>query len=137
MGKWAQYDFSDGPVIDGKKTTLFHFYLPYSKVRIVKPIPDQSLPNVIMALDYCFRYIGGVPAYVLTDNAKTAAVKHIAGVAVINPKMVSFASAYGFSIQTCVVYDPASKGSSRGSCEGGERGYLPKRYQLGSKLQSC
>ena len=110
IGKWAQYDFSDGPVIDGKKTTLFHFYLPFSKVRIVKWIADQSLPNVFIALDYCFRYIGGIPAYLLTDNAKTAAVKHIAGVAVINSKMVSFASAYGFSIQTCVVYDPASKG---------------------------
>ncbi len=110
MGKWAQYDFSDGPVIEGEKTTLFHFYLPFSKVRIVKWIPDQSLPNVIMALDYCFRYIGGIPAYVLTDNAKTAAVNHIAGVAVINSKMVTFASAYGFSMQTCVVYDPASKG---------------------------
>ena len=110
MGKWAQYDFSDGPVIEGKKSTLFHFYLPFSKVRIVRWMPDQSLPNVFMALDYCFRYIGGIPAYVLTDNAKTAAVSHIAGVAVINSKMVSFASAYGFSIQTCVVYDPASKG---------------------------
>ena len=127
MGKWAQYDFSDGPVIEGKKTTLFHFYLPFSKVRIVKWIPDQSLPNVIMALDYCFRYIGGVTAYVLTDNAKTAAVKHIAGVAVINSKMVAFASAYGFSMQTCVVYDPASKSlaSYCTSWDGCDRRYTP------------
>lgn len=51
-----------------------------------------------------------LPTYRPTDNAKTAAVNHIAGVAAINPKMVSFASAYGFSIHTCVVYDPASKG---------------------------
>ena len=130
IGKWAQYDFSDGPVIDGKKTTLFHFYLPFSKVRIVKPIPDQSLPNVIMALDYCFRYIGGVPAYVLTDNAKTAAVKHIAGVAVINPKMVSFASAYGFSIQTCVVYDPASKGGVEAAVRVAKEDICPKDTNL-------
>ncbi|WP_201733091.1 DDE-type integrase/transposase/recombinase [Acidithrix sp. C25] len=122
--------FLHGPVIDGKKTTLFHFYLPFSKVRIVKWIPDQSLPNVIMALDYCFRYIGGIPAYVLTDNAKTAAVKHIAGVAVINPKMVSFASAYGFSIQTCVVYDPASKGGVEAAVRVAKEDICPKDTNL-------
>lgn len=52
----------------GGKSTLFHFYLPFSKVRVVKWIPDQSLSNVFMALDYCFRYIGGVPTYVPTDR---------------------------------------------------------------------
>jgi len=130
MGKWAQYDFSDGPVIEGKKTTLFHFYLPFSKIRIVRWIPDQSLPNVFMALDYCFRYIGGIPTYVLTDNAKTAAVKHIAGVAVINPKMVSFACAYGFSIQTCVVYDPASKGGVEAAVRVAKENLCPKDTNL-------
>ena len=109
-GKWAQYDFSDGPVIDGEKTTLFHYYLPYSKYRIVLYIPDQSLPNVIGALHTCFAMTGGVPHYVLTDNAKTAASAHIANVAVLNAKMVKFASAYGFALQTCIPYDPASKG---------------------------
>jgi hypothetical protein len=73
-GKWAQYDFSDGPKIGGIKTTLFHYYLPYSKYRIVLYIPDQSLPNVIAALDTCFTITGGVPRYLLTDNAKTASV---------------------------------------------------------------
>ena len=136
MGKWAQYDFSDGPVIEGKKTTLFHFYLPFSKVRIVKWIPDQSLPNVIMALDYCFRYIGGIPAYLLTDNAKTAAVKHIAGVAVINSKMVSFASAYGFSMQTCVVYDPASKGGVEAAVRVAKEDLCPRDTNLISNYAS-
>jgi len=58
---WAQYDFSDGPVVDGVKTTLFHYYLPYSKYRIVLYIPDQSLPNVIGALHTCFEMTGGIP----------------------------------------------------------------------------
>ena len=109
-GKWAQYDFSDGPVIDGVVTTLFHYYLPYSKYRIVLHIPDQSLPNVIGALHTCFVMTGGVPRYVLTDNAKTAATAHVAGVAVLNAKMVKFALAYGFTLHTCIPYDPASKG---------------------------
>ncbi len=109
-GKWAQYDFSDGPEINGKKTTLFHYYLPYSKYRIVLHIPDQSLPCVIAALHTCFQLAGGVPRYVLTDNAKTAALHHVATVAVLNAAMVKFAAAYGFTLRTCVPYDPASKG---------------------------
>ena len=136
MGKWAQYDFSDGPVIEGKKSTLFHFYLPFSKVRIVRWIPDQSLPNVFMALDYCFRHIGGIPAYLLTDNAKTAAVNHIAGVAVINSKMVSFASAYGFSIQTCVVYDPASKGGVEAAVRVAKEDLCPRDTNFRDNYQS-
>ena len=109
-GKWAQYDFSDGSVVNGTKTTLFHFYLPYSRHRLVQRIPDQSLPNVIAALHDCFVMVGGVPRCVLTDNAKTAATTHVAGIGVLNAKMVKFASAYGFSLFTCVPYDPASKG---------------------------
>ena len=136
IGKWAQYDFSDGPVIEGKKATLFHFYLPFSKVRIVRWIPDQSLPNVFMALDYCFRYAGGIPAYVLTDNAKTAAVNHIAGVAVINSKMVSFASAYGFSIQTCVVYDPASKGGVEAAVRVAKEDLCPRDTNFRANYQT-
>jgi len=82
-GKWAQYDFSDGPVVGGVKTTLFHFYLPYSRHRLVQRIPDQSLPNVIAALHTCSVMVGGVPRYVLTDNAKTAATTHVAGIGVL------------------------------------------------------
>ena len=46
----------------------------------------------------------------LTDNAKTAATAHIANVAVINVAMVKFSAAYGFTLRTCIPYDPASKG---------------------------
>jgi transposase len=109
-GKWAQCDFSDGPIVGGIKTTLFHYYLPYSRYRIVLHIRNQSHPNVIGALHTCFVMVGGVPRYVLTDNAKTAATTHVAGVAVLNTKMVKFAAAYGFSLWTCVPYDPDSKG---------------------------
>ncbi len=108
--KWAQYDFSDGPAVNGTKTTLFHYYLPFSRFRMTQRIEDQSLPNVFMALDACFRETGGCPSHLLTDNAKTATQRHIARVAVINQAMAKFASHYGFSLKTCVPYDPASKG---------------------------
>lgn len=108
--KWAQYDFSDGPLVNGEKTTLFHYYLPYSKFKVTLVLVDQSLPNVFSALDTCFRITGGVPSFILTDNAKTATSRHVAGVALINQQMVRFANHYGFSLRTCVPYDPAIKG---------------------------
>jgi hypothetical protein len=129
-GKWAQYDFSDGPVINGVKTTLFHYYLPYSKYRIVRYIPDQSLPNVMAALDTCFRMTGGIPQYVLTDNPKTASVDHICGVSVLNAQMVKFAAAYGFTLTTCIPYDPASKGGVERSVRVAKEHLCPTKTNL-------
>ncbi|MFI0088244.1 hypothetical protein [Streptomyces bobili] len=40
-------------------------------------------------LDTTLRRIGGAPTYVRTDNAKTAAVEHIAGIPVRHPQMVA------------------------------------------------
>jgi len=34
-GLWLQYDFGDGPVIDGRKTVLFCAWLAWSRFRIV------------------------------------------------------------------------------------------------------
>ena len=34
-GQWLQYDFGDGPVIDGAKTTLFCAWLAWSRFRVV------------------------------------------------------------------------------------------------------
>ena len=135
-GKWAQYDFSDGPVIDGKKTTLFHYYLPHSKYRVVLHIPDQSLPNVIGALHTCFALTGGVPQYVLTDNAKTAATSHVANVAVLNATMVKFACSYGFALKTCVPYDPASKGGVERAVRVAKEHLCPKDTNLVENYQS-
>lgn len=134
--KWAQYDFSDGPVINGKKTTLFHYYLPYSKYRVVLYLEDQSLPNVMAALHTCFAMTGGVPSYVLTDNAKTAATAHIANVAVLNANMVKFASAYGFTLKTCVPYDPASKGGVERAVRVAKEHLCPKNTNLVENYKS-
>lgn len=134
--KWAQYDFSDGPVIGGRKTTLFHYYLPYSKFKVTLQIPDQSLPNVLSALDTCFRVTGGVPSFILTDNAKTATQRHIAGVALINAQMARFGSHYGFSLRTCVPYDPASKGGVERSVRLAKEHLCPKESNLISEYDT-
>ena len=92
---WLQYDFGDGPVIDGTKSTLFCAWLAWSRFRVVLPIRDKSAPSVFAALDVTLRRLGGAPTYVLTDNEKTVTVEHVAGMAVRNPATVGFARHYG------------------------------------------
>jgi transposase len=60
----------------------------------------------------CFRLLGGAPTYLLTDNEKTVTDRHIALVAVRNPKILSAAVFDGVSVRTCMPFDPESKGGS-------------------------
>ena len=69
-GAWLQYDFGDGPRIDGVKTVLFCAWLAWSRFRVVIPLRDKTLPSVFAALDTTFRLLGGVPTYTLTDKRR-------------------------------------------------------------------
>jgi transposase len=69
-GMWLQYDYGDGPLVDGVKTVLFVAWVAWSRFRVVLPLRDKTLPSVFAALDVTFRRLGGVPTYVLTDNEK-------------------------------------------------------------------
>jgi transposase len=109
-GMWVQYDFGDGPVIAGVKTTLFCAWLAWSRFRVVLAIRDKTMPTVFAALDVMLRRLGGAPTYVLTDNEKTVTVEHVAGIAVRNPQMVALARHYAVTVHTCEPADPASKG---------------------------
>ncbi|MCL4292298.1 MAG: IS21 family transposase [Acidimicrobiia bacterium] len=111
-GLWCQWDYGDGPVVAGVASVLFCAWLAWSRHRVVLALRDKTLPSVVSGLDQTFRRWGGVPTYALTDNEKTVTEKHVARVAVRNPKMVSAAVYYGVSIATCVPYDPESKGGA-------------------------
>jgi hypothetical protein len=62
-GHWLQYDFGDGPIIDGKKTVLFVAWLAWAGFRIVIALRDRTAPSLFEALDRSFRVIGGAPTY--------------------------------------------------------------------------
>ncbi len=109
---WLQWDYGEGPRIDGVRTHLFCAWLAWSRFRVILPLWDKKLPSVIGALDRCFRIIDGIPTYLLTDNEKTVTDTHIARVAVRNPQIVAAAHYYGVTITTCVPFDPESKGGS-------------------------
>ncbi len=129
-GMWLQYDFGDGPLIGGIKTTLFVAWLAWSRFRVVLAIRDKTAPSVMAALDVTLRRIGGAPTYVLTDNEKTVTVEHVAGVPVRNPGMVVFARHYGVTLHTCVPADPASKGGSESSVKIAKADLVPKDTNL-------
>jgi transposase len=129
-GMWLQYDFGDGPVIDGVKTVLFCAWLAWSRFRVVLPIRDKTLPSVFAALDVTLRRLGGVPTYVLTDNEKTVTVEHVAGIAVRNPQTVAFARHYGLSVLTCEPADPASKGGSENTVKLAKADLVPTEANL-------
>ena len=129
-GMWLQYDYGDGPVVDGVKTVLFVAWLAWSRFRVVIALRDKTMPSVFAALDQTFRRLGGVPTYVLTDNEKTVTVEHIAGIPVRNAQLVRFAEHYSVVVHTCVPADPASKGGTESSVKISKADLVPKDTNL-------
>lgn len=129
-GMWLQYDYGDGPLVDGVKTVLFVAWVAWSRFRVVLALRDKTLPSVFAALDVTFRRIGGVPTYVLTDNEKTVTVEHVAGIPVRNPHLVEWARHYNVTVHTCVPADPASKGGTESSVKLAKADLVPTDANL-------
>ena len=135
-GLWLQYDFGEGPRIDGVPTVLFCAWLAWSRMRVVIPLLDRTMPSVVAALDRTFRLLGGAPTYVLTDNEKTVTDHHIAGIPVRNESMVAVANYYGVTICTCVPYDPESKGGSESTVRIAKADLVPTEANLRDEYRS-
>ncbi|MBL0707013.1 IS21 family transposase [Sinomonas sp. JC656] len=135
-GMWLQYDFGDGPAIDGIKTILFVAWLAFSRFRIVIPLRDRTAPSVYAALDRCFRILGGAPTYVLTDNEKTVTTAHVAGVPVRNRQTLDFARHYGVTVLTCQPADPATKGGVEASVKLAKADIVPTETNLRGEYAS-
>jgi transposase len=129
-GLWLQWDYGDGPVVDGVKTVLFIAWLAWSRFRVIIALRDRTMPSVIAGLDTTFRLIGGVPTYALTDNERTVTDRHVAGIAVRNRTMVDVSAWYGLTIATCVPYDPESKGGSESSVRVAKADLVPTGHNL-------
>lgn len=136
-GLWLQYDFGNGPCVAGIHVVLFCAWLAWSRFRVVLPLRDKTLPSVIGALDRTFRILGSLaPTYILTDNEKTVTDRHVAGIAIRNPAMVSAATYYGVTIATCVPYDPESKGGSEKTVGIAKADLVPTAYNLRENYES-
>ena len=111
-GLWMQWDYADGPVVGGRRTSLLCAWLAWSRYRVVIALVDRTLPSVVLGLDRALRLFGGGPTYALTDNERAVTVDHVCGIAVRNAQIVAASRHYGLTIQTCVPADPQSKGGS-------------------------
>jgi hypothetical protein len=105
-----EFDWGDGPRVAGRQTCLFCAWLAWSRYRVVIPTWDQTLGSLVGCLDQTLRRIGGAPTYLLSDNPKTVTMDLVAGVPVRHPEMVAVGRHYGCKVETCVAYDPQSKG---------------------------
>jgi hypothetical protein len=112
-GMWLQFDWGTGPVIAGRRTSLFCAWLSWSRFRVVLPTWNQTMGSLVACLDATLRRIGGAPTYVLTDNAKTVTVEHIAGVAVRHPEIVAASRHYGCKSRRVSRSTPNPKAGSR------------------------
>ncbi len=129
-GLWMQWDYGDGPVVDGRCTVLFCAWLAWSRYRVVVALRDRTMASVVMALDRALRAFGGAPTYALTDNEKTVSVDHVCGIAVRNPTIVAVGRHYGLTIATCVPADPESKGGSEATVRIAKADLVPTDHNL-------
>ncbi|MCA1677502.1 MAG: IS21 family transposase [Actinobacteria bacterium] len=129
-GLWMQWDYGDGPAVDGRSTVLFCAWLAWSRFRVVLPLWDRTMPSVVMGLDRTLRRFGGAPTYALTDNERTVSVDQVCGIAVRNPQIVSVARHYGLTIATCVPADPQSKGGSEATVKIAKADLVPTEHNL-------
>jgi hypothetical protein len=127
---WMQWDWGEGPRIDGRRTSLWCAWLAWSRFRVVIPVLDKTLPTVAACLDTTFRTLGGVPTYCLTDNEKTVTVEHVARIAVRNPELVPIARYYGTVVRSCMPADPASKGGTEATVRIAKRDLVPTAVNL-------
>lgn len=140
-GLWLQFDWGEGPRVPGadgrpRRTWLFCPWLAWSRFRVVIPVWDQTLPTLTACLDAALRRLGGVPSYILTDNAKTVSVEHVAGVAVRHPQIVAVARHYGSQVHTCVPFDPESKGGTESTVRLAKADVVPTEANLRAEYAS-
>ncbi len=129
-GKWLQFDWGDGPRVNGRRTYLFCAWLAWSRFRVVLPTWDRKLGTLLACLDATLSRLGGAPTYVLTDNEKTVTTDRVAGVPVRHPVLVAAGRHYGLEVQTCEVADPESKGGSEATVRVAKADLVPTEANL-------
>ncbi len=129
-GKWAQWDWGEGPRVNGERSYLFCAWLAFSRYRVVIPARDTRLPTLIACLDRAMRAFGGAPSYWLTDNPRTVTTTHVAGIDVRHPDLARVGRHYGCRILACQPHDPQSKGGSEATVKIAKADIVPTDANL-------
>jgi len=126
-GEQAQVDWGhmDRSQLDGAELPVycFVFTLSWSRMRYVEFVTSLNMATFLASMHRAFEYIGGVPAEVVFDNAKTVVAERVGGVVRYNEELLRMAAAYGFAPKACWSYDPESKGKVESAVKYVKRGF--------------
>jgi transposase len=109
-GEQAQMDWGHFGNWGGRRLYGFALTLGWSRMQYVEFTQRQDMETLLNCMVHAFHFFGGVTATVLTDNMKTVVVDRIDGQPCFHPKMLDFASYYGFVPRVCHPYRPQTKG---------------------------
>jgi len=114
-GQCAQADWGHAGVLNvGQACRRLSFLivtLCYSRMMYLEFTLSQTLEHFLGGLQNAFLYFGGVPAEVLSDNLKTAVVRHpFASAPVFHERYLDFAAHHGFTPKACGIHQPQAKG---------------------------
>lgn len=114
-GECAQVDWGSwGTVQVGntrRQLSFFALVLCWSRMLYVEFTLGQAQEHFLSCHEHAFTFLGGVPLEVWVDNCKTAVLSHPpGGSALLNPRYLDFARAYGFAIKACGPHHPQGKG---------------------------
>lgn len=135
-GMWAQYDWAKGPVVCGRPTCLFCAWVAWSRSQVVIATWDRTLGTTITCIDAMLRAFGASPTYLLSDNERVLTTDRVAGLAVRHPTMVSMARHYGLVLESCVPYDPETKGGSESTVKVAKADLVPCDANLLEEYES-
>ena len=109
-GEQAQLDWGHFGNWGGKRLYGFALTLCWSRMQYVEFTQRQDAETLLHCMVHALEFFKGVPQTVLTDNMKTVVLDRIDGQPCFHPKMLDFASYYGFVPRVCRPYRPETKG---------------------------
>jgi transposase len=110
-GRWMQFGWSEGPRVSGRRTQLFHGWLPWSRYRFVIPTWDRDRGTLRSAMDTTLRRFGGAPTCLVTNDTRMLAFDGGTGEPARHPEFVAMGRYYGCQVLGCQPYAPGGTGS--------------------------
>lgn len=113
-GAQAQVDWAQFPrmVVGGELVALhaFHLVLSHSRFGAVVWMPAEDSLCWLAAHNAAFARVGGIPAVLRVDNAKTAVVRGAGSWGQLNDSYRRYATTVRFHVDPCAPYSPEHKG---------------------------
>jgi transposase len=93
-----------------RRVYLFSYLLGYSRRQYLRFVEAMDLATTQREHVHAFHYLGGAARVCLYDNFKAVILRHDADGPLYNPRVLAFATHYGFRPQACQVRRPQTKG---------------------------